>query len=279
MNVVIKMMDADNTGFRLLTVTEPVDVHVKAYNPPAFQKPVLVVGYGLTALNKTYDVNGNVYIMNEAGDTISKVDYADVSKGMPAESKQPTETMVGTGLTLNIKPVRELGPVHIDDDENRDFGVLLKKWAKEGDQIGGYFDGNFKTLESITSIMVRQYKAYAKPDIIEEIRKAEEWPALKIEMLVANEKLVNPPLVEVAVSETSVEVKSNGDLQINSSGPLIVDATVQYARYEADVPERDANGQVVFDGQGNTVIKHKKGDIILNELMKPMLAEKPPYLG
>ena len=217
MSIIIKMMDKDNTGFRLVSVIEPVDLHVLPYDKVKPSKPCIIVRHGLTALNKTYDLEGNAYIMNEAGDTISKIDFKDVSIGMPEGLAFPgaviEDSMKGASLTTSIHPVRELGAVHIDDSEDRDCGVLLKRWDAEGSSLGGYFDGYFKGLPCITSVMIRQFKAYAKPEIIEEIRKTGEWPETKLAMLKANNDLVDPPL-------TTVTLKENGEIDIASEGQI-----------------------------------------------------------
>lgn len=212
MNVIIKMMDADNKGFRLLTVGEPVDVHVKAFDEASMTNPSITVNHGVSPLTKTYPLVGNTYIMNEAGDTISKIDFADVSKGMPKDNAKNLVTMAfqGAGLSLPL-PLRTSEP----DPEELDHGTILTKWADVNNQMGVYIDGYFKTPTDLTSVIIRRYKVYAKPDIIEELRKLGTFPEAKLAMLKANNDLVDPPL-------STVTVKENGEIDITSDGEITV---------------------------------------------------------
>lgn len=76
MNLIVKMMDQDNKSFRMVAVGAPVDITVNLSTPT----PHLLVNHGVPGFNKTYPLKGNAYIMNEKGETVSKIDAKDFAK-------------------------------------------------------------------------------------------------------------------------------------------------------------------------------------------------------
>lgn len=216
MNVIIKMMDADNKGFRLLTVGEPVDVHVRAFDEASMTNPSLTVNHGVSPSTKSYPLVGNAYIMNEAGDTISKIDFVEVSKGMAPGSGKNMVAMAFKGDSLYLTAGNGNGV----DPEEHDYGTILTHWEALDNKLGVYIEGFLKTPEELTSVIIRRYKVYAKQDIIEELRKMGTFPEAKLAMLKANNDLVDPPL-------TTVTLKENGDTEIASAGQITLHRPVR----------------------------------------------------
>lgn len=76
MPVHVKMLDKDGVGFRLITVEDPVCLQLIATDPNIGDYPVIRVGIPPAPV-MNYPLTGDAYVMNENGETISKVAYKD----------------------------------------------------------------------------------------------------------------------------------------------------------------------------------------------------------
>lgn len=216
MNLIIKLMDRDNKGFRLISVGEPIDIHVKPRQGDSNWGPHLLVNHSIPSLSKSYPLTGNVYIMNEAGDTVSKIDAKDfgVEPGMGSLYKEQLTTgaasfnindALGIDPTSVVAKAREifyaahpeirealakvnLIPGGAFEEEELDSGTIL---AKFGEKVGAYLDGHFVDAHALTSRDIKRFKVYAKPEMVKQLREEGLIPESKLNMLENNDKLVN----------------------------------------------------------------------------------------
>lgn len=76
MPVHVKMLDKDGVGFRQITVQDPACLQLVATDPDIGDYPVLRVGHASSGIIN-YPLTNDAYIMNEAGGTISKINFKD----------------------------------------------------------------------------------------------------------------------------------------------------------------------------------------------------------
>lgn len=93
----IKMMDETGKGFRLVSVEEPVDIQVISGDQPR-----IVVHRAIASLTRGFPLVNNAYIMNAAGDTISKIDYNEVKSGKPGLGSFYRESLSEGNTSLEI---------------------------------------------------------------------------------------------------------------------------------------------------------------------------------
>lgn len=220
MELIVKLMDSDNKGFRIITVTEPVDFQVTASDPELGGRPSFRINHLMRAMHRAVPIEGNVYVMNTAGDTISKVDAKDlgIKSGMGGLYREALRegsmtvdipSLVGAdpekiieaarAIFFNANPhLREeltkagltLGSVTAiaDNPDTYDEGTALFSGPMGK---GAYLGGEFVDANALTAPHIRSYKVFATPEMVEELRKEGIIPETKLALLAKHYEEVN----------------------------------------------------------------------------------------
>lgn len=219
----IKMLDATGKGFRLVSVGEPVDIQVISGDEPR-----IVVHQAIASLSRGYPLVNNAYIMNAAGDTISKIDYKEVKSGQPGMGDWYREAFREGNVTVDIPSLIGADPEKIVAAARAIFfnanphlreqlaaaglapgelSEVLKQAQEEqlGEEdcgtilaifpgmsgYGVYLGGEHVDVNALTARQIRSYTVYAKPETIDDLRKAGLIPETKLKLLAENAIKVN----------------------------------------------------------------------------------------
>lgn len=223
MSMTIKMLDETGKGFRLVSVGEPVDIQVISGDTPR-----IVVHQAIASLSRGYPLVNNAYIMNAAGDTISKIDYKEVKSGQPGMGglyrealHEGTETvdipsLIGADPEKIVAAARDIffaANPHLreqlatagltpgglsevlkntQDEElgEDDCGTILAIFPGMSG-YGVYLGGEHIDVHALTARQIRRYTVYAKPETITDLRKTGFIPETKLKLLEENAVKVN----------------------------------------------------------------------------------------
>ena len=223
MSMTIKMLDETGKGFRLVSVGEPVDIQVISGDSPR-----IVVHQAIASLSRGFPLVNNAYIMNAAGDTISKIDYKEVKSGQPGMGDWYREAFREGSATVDIPSLVGADPEKIIEAARAIFfnanPHLREQLAEAGLAPGGltevlknaqeeqlgeedcgtilaifpgmasygvYLGGEYVDVNALTARQIRAYTVYAKPEAIDDLRKTELIPETKLKLLAENEVKVN----------------------------------------------------------------------------------------
>lgn len=219
----IKMLDETGKGFRLVSVGEPVDIQVISGDEPR-----LVVHQAIASLSRGFPLVNNAYIMNAAGDTISKIDYKEVKSGQPGMGGLYREALHEGTKTVDIPSLIGADPEkivatardiffaanpHLREDlatagltpgglsevlknaqeeqlGEEDCGTILAIFPGMSG-YGVYLGGEYVDVNALTARQIRSYTVYAKPETIDDLRKAGLIPETKLKLLAENAIKVN----------------------------------------------------------------------------------------
>jgi hypothetical protein len=218
MSMTIKMLDETGKGFRLVSVGEPVDIQVISGDEPR-----IVVHQAIASLSRGFPLVNNAYIMNAAGDTISKIDYKEVKSGQPGMGDWYREAFREGSATVDIPSLVGADPEKIIEAARAIFfnanphlreqlasaglapgglSEVLKNAQEEqlGEEdcgtilaifpgmsgYGAYLGGDYHEVHALTARQIRSYTVYAKPETIEDLRKTGLVPETKLKLLAEN---------------------------------------------------------------------------------------------
>ena len=218
MSMTIKMLDETGKGFRLVSVGEPVDIQVISGDSPR-----IVVHQAIASLSRGYPLVNNAYIMNAAGDTISKIDYKEIKSGQPGMGGLYRETLREGSAIVDIPSLIGADPEKIVEAARAIFfnanphlreqlaaadlapgglSEVLKNAQEEqlGEEdcgtilaifpgmsgYGAYLGGEYVDVHALTARQIRSYTVYAKPETIEDLRKTGLTPETKLKLLAEN---------------------------------------------------------------------------------------------
>lgn len=181
MTVHIKMFLQDGISFRLLTAENPINIQAVVSDPELGGYPVLRV----TNPPATHVLSGDTYIMNDKGDTISKIDFKAFTKAIDRESikpisctaDEPKEVIAGTPI---FKPEKM-------EEQHR------------GAEFGAFIGMDFYPFYCIAPSLVREYGVYASDEIIEQLRKTKLVSYVFLALLKENAKKYNPEVRTIHV--------------------------------------------------------------------------------
>ena len=239
MSMTVKMLDEAGKGFRLVTVDEPVDIQVISGDQPR-----LVIHQAIASLTRGFPLVNNAYIMNAAGETVSKIDYKEVKSGQPGIGNFYCEAMTGNTATISLGGMLGVDPKEITDEIRdaflktyphlrealdktsqevvRDFGTILANFKDYGDGTiyGAYLEGTFWEANKLTTKQIGEYGVYAKEDVIKHLRDTGMYPESKLSMLASNDKLVNAKPEPDGEAPAPEGPKSEADLWVDVIGHL-----------------------------------------------------------
>lgn len=180
MTVHIKMFLQDGVSFRLLTAENPINIQVVVSDPELGGYPVLRV----TNPPATHVLSGDAYIMNDKGDTISKIDFKTFTKAISRES---------------IKPISRN-----DEPEELITGTPIFKPEKleehhRGAEYGAFIGMDFYPFYCISPALVREHGVYASDEIIEALKKTKLVSYVFLSLLKANADKYNPAVQTMQV--------------------------------------------------------------------------------
>lgn len=129
MSVHVKMLDKDGVGFRFVTVEDPVCIQLIPTDPDIGGYPVLRIGRPPAPIIN-YPLTNDAYVMNDAGETISKVSLKECLREIDKEQFRPDRK----GLA-ELQPFEEqhrkvvgdslrMSSLHIDMKSNDPIGLV-----------------------------------------------------------------------------------------------------------------------------------------------------------
>lgn len=184
MTVHVKMLLKDGVSFRLLTAVDPVNIQVIAADPELGGVPVLTISNPPSK----HVIAADAWIMNEKGDTISKIDYKALTK---------------VGYIEPMKPIAQP-----DAPEELIAGTPIFKPEKleeqhRGAEYGAFIGMDFYPFYCISPTLVREHGVYASDEIIEALKKTKLVSYVFLSLLKANADKYNPALQTVQVGGES----------------------------------------------------------------------------
>jgi len=182
MTVHVKMLLKDGVSFRLLTAVDPVNIQVIASDPDLGGVPVLTVSNPPSK----HIIANDAWIMNEKGDTISKIDYKALTKVGTPEPIKP--------ITYAEKTVDVIAGTPIFKPEKMEE-------QHRGAEFGAFIGLDFYPFYCIAPSLVREYGVYASDEIIEQLRKTKLVSYVFLTLLKENAEKYNPESKTITVTE------------------------------------------------------------------------------
>lgn len=180
MTVHVKMLLKDGVSFRLLTAVDPVNIQVIASDPDLGGVPVLTVSNPPSK----HIIANDAWIMNEKGDTISKIDYKALTKVGTPEPIKP--------ITYAEKTVDVIAGTPIFKPEKMEE-------QHRGAEFGAFIGMDFYPFYCIAPSLVREYGVYASDEIIEQLRKTKLVSYVFLALLKENAEKYNPEMQTLTV--------------------------------------------------------------------------------
>lgn len=173
MTVHVKMLLKDGVSFRLLTAVDPVNIQVIASDPDLDGVPVLTVSNPPSK----HIIANDAWIMNEKGDTISKIDFKALTKvGAP----EPIKPIIYAEKTVDVIAGTPIFKPEKMEEQHR------------GAEFGAFIGMDFYPFYCIAPSLVREYGVYASDEIIEQLRKTKLVSYVFLALLKENAEKYNP---------------------------------------------------------------------------------------
>lgn len=302
-------MSEDNKGYRLIVLDGQPDITFGVKDDMGCSFMLIRPTYGSdlrTVAEEKIFLEGDVYIMNEDGKNISKFEVgAKPPMEMSAELKglltktqavysepqvftQANGKLVFNGLGNPILIFNKGDPIESSPKSGAWANVtplyVSNIPMNTSKDIGVVYQDQFILLKSLPASLCSIHSLWCTPEIYGVILRENLWP-------LENINIIHDKEICAFIKEEDSTLKHK-EIQERIVGMLIKEfaaenfkaiqkATHQtpedYAYYENDVPARDDNGRVIFDAEGNTVLKHKKGDVILDKLLSTGVLPPPKH--
>lgn len=184
MTVHVKMLLKDGVSFRLLTAVDPVNIQVIASDPDLDGVPVLTVSNPPSK----HIIANDAWIMNEKGDTISKIDFKALTKvGTP----EPIKPIIYAEKTVDVIAGTPIFKPEKMEEQHR------------GAEFGAFIGMDFYPFYCIAPSLVREYGVYASDEIIEQLRKTKLVSYVFLALLKENAEKYNPEVRVIHVGGES----------------------------------------------------------------------------
>ena len=312
MSIIVKIMAQDNKGYRLIVLEGQPDITFGVKDDMGIPFMLLKPTYGVdrrTVSEEKIFLEGDVYIMNEDGKNISKfevsakppLEMSQELKGMLtktravyAEPQVFTQTdgrVVFNGLGNPILIFHKGTPIESSPSPQAMANVtplfVSNMPIQNPKDMTVVYKGSIVLLQNLPIDVCSRHTLWCTPEVCTVIAREKIWDLENINVIYDEEILdfihkaslkQQSALLPVSVEERIMSMLMRNF--VNENFKAIQGATHQspedYLRYEHDVVARDENGRVIFDDRGNAVIKHKKGDVILDRVVSIQPMQQKP---
>jgi len=192
------MLLKDGVSFRLLTAVDPVNIQVIASDPDLNNLPVL----SISNPPSKHVIANDAWIMNEKGDTISKIDYKALLKGSKFE-KVNGEWVEHSSDNSSIKPIATAEKTVDVIAGTPIFKPEKMEEQHRGAEFGAFIGMDFYPFYCIAPSLVREYGVYASDEIIEQLRKTRLVSYVFLSLLKENAEKYNPEVQTINVTDTA----------------------------------------------------------------------------